>query len=40
MTQAGQAEYTLVNPTTEPIVLPFDGAPRLPTLAGTPAGHY
>ena len=38
MTQAGQAEYTLVNPTTEPIILPFDGAPRLPTLAGTRLG--
>ena len=31
-------EYTLVNPTTEPIVAPFDGAPRLPSLAGTRLG--
>ncbi len=31
-------EYVLVNPTTEPIVAPFDGAPRLPTLAGTRLG--
>jgi hypothetical protein len=36
MTQAN--EYTLVNPTTQPIVAPFDGAPRLPTLAGTRLG--
>ena len=31
-------EYTLVNPTTEPITPPFDGAPRLPTLAGARLG--
>ncbi len=31
-------QYTLVNPTTEPITPPFDGAPRLPTLAGTRLG--
>ncbi len=31
-------EYVLVNPTTEPIVAPFDGAPRLPSLAGTRLG--
>lgn len=31
-------EYTLVNPTTEPVVAPFDGAPRLPTLAGARLG--
>lgn len=31
-------QYTLVNPTTQPIVAPFDGAPRLPTLAGTRLG--
>ena len=31
-------DYTLVNPTTEPITPPFDGAPRLPTLAGTRLG--
>jgi hypothetical protein len=30
--------YTLVNPTTEPIIAPFDGAPRLPSLAGTRLG--
>lgn len=31
-------EYVLVNPTTEAVVAPFDGAPRLPTLAGTRLG--
>ena len=31
-------EYTLVNPTTQAIVAPFDGAPRLPSLAGTRLG--
>ena len=31
-------EYVLVNPTTEPIVAPFNGAPRLPSLAGTRLG--
>lgn len=31
-------EYTLVNPTTEPVIAPFDGAPRLPTLAGARLG--
>ena len=31
-------KYILVNPTTQPIVAPFDGAPRLPTLAGTRLG--
>ena len=31
-------EYTLVNPTTEPITPPFAGAPRLPSLAGTRVG--
>ena len=36
MTQTN--EYTLVNPTTQAIVAPFDGAPRLPTLAGTTVG--
>jgi hypothetical protein len=36
MTQKNQ--YVLVNPTTQPIVAPFDGAPRLPTLAGTRLG--
>jgi hypothetical protein len=36
MTQGN--EYVLVNPTTEAIIAPFDGAPRLPTLAGTRLG--
>ena len=36
MTQTN--EYVLVNPTTEAIVAPFDGAARLPTLAGTRLG--
>lgn len=36
MTQKNQ--YVLVNPTSQPIVPPFDGAPRLPTLAGTRLG--
>tara|TARA_B100000315_G_scaffold256224_1_gene301642 strand:- start:703 stop:999 length:297 start_codon:yes stop_codon:yes gene_type:complete len=36
MTQTN--EYMLVNPTTEAIIAPFDGAPRLPTLAGTRLG--
>ncbi len=31
-------DYVLVNPTTEAIVAPFDGAPRLPSLAGTRLG--
>ncbi len=31
-------EYVLVNPTTEAVVAPFDGAPRLPSLAGTRLG--
>ena len=30
--------YQLVNPVTEPVIAPFDGAPRLPTLAGTRVG--
>jgi len=36
MTQ--QNEHVLVNPTTKPIVAPFDGAARLTTLAGTRLG--
>ena len=36
MTQTN--EYVLVDPTTQAIVAPFDGAPRLPTLAGTRLG--
>ena len=31
-------EHVLVNPTTQAIVAPFDGAPRLPTMAGTRLG--
>ena len=31
-------EYVLVNPTTQAVVAPFDGAPRLPSLAGTRLG--
>ena len=31
-------EYVLVNPTTQAIVAPFDGAPRLPTVAGIRLG--
>ena len=31
-------DHVLVNPTTEPVVAAFDGAPRLPTLAGTRLG--
>jgi hypothetical protein len=38
MTQTKQKEYVLVNPTTEPVVASFDGAPRLPALAGTRLG--
>ncbi len=38
MTQAKQNEYVLINPTTEPVVAAFNGAPRLPTLAGTRLG--
>ena len=34
----GSNEHELVNPTTHAIVAPFDGAPRLPTLAGTRVG--
>ena len=31
-------EYVLVNPTTQAIAAPFDGAPRLPSLAGIRLG--
>jgi len=31
-------EYVLVNPTTQAIAAPFDGAPRLPSLEGTRLG--
>ena len=33
-----QSEHVLVNPVTQPIVAPFDGAPRLASLAGTRLG--
>jgi hypothetical protein len=36
MTQKNQ--HVLVNPTTQPVVAPFNGAPRLPSLAGTRLG--
>ena len=36
MTQKNQ--FVLVNPTTQAVVAPFNGAPRLPTLAGTRLG--
>ena len=32
------AEYTLVDPRTEPVTAPFDGADRLPTMAGARLG--
>ena len=31
-------DHELVNPTTQAIVAPFNGAPRLPSLAGTRLG--
>ena len=31
-------EHVLVNPTTKPIIAPFNGAPRLTSLAGTRLG--
>ena len=31
-------QYTLVNPVTEPVIAPFDGAPRLFSLAGASIG--
>ena len=33
-----QSEHIQVNPVTQPIVAPFDGAPRLASLAGTRLG--
>ena len=33
-----QTEHVLINPVTQPIVAPFDGAPRLASLAGTRLG--
>ncbi|MFQ6028284.1 MAG: hypothetical protein ACE5Q6_12390 [Dehalococcoidia bacterium] len=38
MTQTKGQQRVLVNPTTEPIIAPFDGAARLATLAGTRLG--
>ena len=34
----GDNEHELVSPVTQAIVAPFDGAPRLPSLAGTRLG--
>jgi hypothetical protein len=31
-------DHVLVNPTTQAVIAPFDGAPRLPSLAGTKLG--
>ena len=36
--QKAQSEHVLVNPVTQPIIAPFDGAPRLASLAGTRLG--
>ena len=33
-----QSAHVLVNPVTAPIIAPFDGAPRLASLAGTRLG--
>lgn len=33
-----QSEHVLVNPVTQPVIAPFDGAPRLASLAGTKLG--
>ena len=33
-----RSEHILMNPVTQPIVAPFDGAPRLASLAGTRLG--
>jgi hypothetical protein len=38
MAETAQQEYVLVNPTTQAIVAPFNGAPRLPSLAGARLG--
>ena len=38
MTTSNRQQYTLVNPTTEAVVAAFQGAPRLPSLAGTRLG--
>ena len=34
MTAGSENQYQLVDPTTEATVAAFDGAPRLPSLAG------
>ena len=31
-------DHVLVNPVTQPVIAPFDGAPRLASLAGTRLG--
>ncbi len=31
-------EHTLINPITQPVIAPFNGAPRLASLAGTRLG--
>ena len=36
--EMARSEHVLVNPVTQPIVAPFDGAPRLASLAGTRLG--
>ena len=36
--QMAQSEHVLVYPVTQPIIAPFDGAPRLASLAGTRLG--
>ena len=38
MTVSSKKEYVLVNPTTQPTAAPFDGAPRLLSLAGVRLG--
>jgi len=38
MTPLPAQQHILVNPTTEPTIAPFNGAPRLATLAGTRLG--
>ena len=38
MPQDQSKEYTLVDPTTQPVAVAFNGAPRLTTLAGARLG--
>ena len=38
MSKSSRNEYVLINPTTQPLVAPFNGATRLPSLAGTRLG--